>query len=322
MRYSSVSGKMNVMITVKNLTKAYGDALAIKDLSFEIAKGEIIGFLGPNGAGKTTTMKILTCLMPPTSGEVLIQGMSIVDQSYAIRQLIGYLPENNPLYPEMSVYDYLVFVARLRQIKPVFQSSKIQRVVNACQLRSVIHQPIDTLSKGFRQRVGLAQALIHEPELLILDEPTSGLDPAQIIEIRSLIKQLGQSTTVILCSHILSEVAATCSRVFILKQGQIVADGEPKTLTRQAQGEKIIYVDANQSLDVFKPALQEFGEVVRDVQVIDQQGAYSKFRLVSGQDIRDDLYQLMVRNKWQLRELKLEETSLEDVFVDLTRDGS
>ena len=242
------------MIKVQNLVKKYGYLEAIKSLNFEIEKGEIIGFLGPNGAGKTTTMKIITCFMPPTSGEVTIGDLSILNDSYEIRQKIGYLPEDNPLYLEMTTAEYLRFCGDIRRLDNI--KYRQDRVVNLCQLKGVLHQPIDELSKGYRQRVGLAQALLHEPELLILDEPTSGLDPTQIIEIRELIKTLGSETTIIMCSHILSEVSATCSRVFILNKGQIVADGTPKELSSKSKGEAITYVEINQNLETLKDPIQ------------------------------------------------------------------
>jgi ABC-2 type transport system ATP-binding protein len=213
-------------ITVRNLTKVYGAQKAVDSISFDVKTGEILGFLGPNGAGKSTTMKVITCFLPQTSGTVEVDGLSTIDRSLDVRKKIGYLPENNPLYHEMNVLEYLEYAAQLHGMKGSAINGRIKEMVHVCGLETVRHKDIGELSKGFRQRVGLAQAMIHEPDVLILDEPTSGLDPNQIVEIRNLIKQLGRAKTVILSTHILSEVQATCDRVLIINEGKIVADGK------------------------------------------------------------------------------------------------
>src|SRR5436309_2153162 len=215
-------------IRVSNLTKYYGNSLAVDNISFEVNKGEILGFLGPNGAGKTTTMKIVTTYMPPTSGEVKIDGLDIEESSLEVRRKIGYLPELNPLYLDMNVIEYLDYVAALDGIPEDKIKKKRNEMISVCGLESVKNKDIGELSKGFKQRVGLAQAMISDPEIIILDEPTSGLDPNQIIEIRNLIKKLGKQKTVILSTHILSEVQATCNRVIIVNKGKIAADGSPE----------------------------------------------------------------------------------------------
>ncbi len=207
-------------ITVRNLTKYYGEQAAVHDISFDVKSGEILGFLGPNGAGKTTTMKILTCYMPPNSGTVEVEGLDIFERSVEVRRKIGYLPEMNPLYLDMNVLDYLEYSAQLHGLRGGAVNQRLKEMVHVCGLEEVRHKDIGEMSKGFRQRVGLAQAMIHDPEVLILDEPTSGLDPNQIVEIRNLIKQLGRAKTVILSTHILSEVQATCDRVLIINEGK------------------------------------------------------------------------------------------------------
>ena len=212
------------MIQVNHLTKSFGSERAVDDISFDVARGEVVGFLGPNGAGKSTTMRVLTCYLPPTSGSVSIDGRSVVGDSLAVRSMIGYLPETTPLYAEMTVTDYLKFIARLRGMTVEAERSRLPYVSAVCGLEGVLTKQIENLSKGFRQRVGLAQAMLHDPEILILDEPTSGLDPNQIVEIRELIQSLGEQKTVILSTHILPEVQASCDRVLIIDKGKIVAD--------------------------------------------------------------------------------------------------
>jgi ABC-2 type transport system ATP-binding protein len=218
------------MIEIKNLTKKFGQNLVLDNLSFSVAKGEILGFLGPNGAGKTTTMKIITSFWSPTSGSILIGGLDTSSDSLATRRKIGYLPETVPLYEDMRVFEYLKFVAEIRGLDKSQVKARIKEVVITCGLTKVLRQPIEELSKGFRQRVGLAQAIMHEPDILILDEPTTGLDPNQIVEIRDLIKKIGQEKTVIFSTHILGEVSATCNRVIIINNGKIVGQGTPKEL--------------------------------------------------------------------------------------------
>jgi len=218
------------MIEVNGLTKRYGSERAVNDISFEVKTGEVLGFLGPNGAGKTTTMKVITCFLPPSEGTVVVDGMDVRTNSIGVRSRIGYLPENTPLYQEMTTLDYLSFVASMRGVDPRLQSSRIARMADVCGLDTVLGKRIEALSKGYRQRVGLAQAMIHEPPIVILDEPTTGLDPNQIVEIRELIKNIGADRTVILSTHILSEVEMSCDRVLIINRGELVADGTPAEL--------------------------------------------------------------------------------------------
>ena len=230
------------MIEVLNLTKVYGDVAAVDNISFSIQKGEIIGLIGPNGAGKTTTIKMLTCYLTPTSGKITIAGLDVAKDSLAIRKKLGYLSENAPVYEDMSVTEYLQLVAEVHNIPKKEIPAKIQRVVELCGLRGREHQDIKELSKGYHQRVGLAQSLVHDPEILILDEPTTGLDPNQRIEIRDLIKQIGREKTVILSSHILSEVEATCDRVMIIHRGKLMAVGTTAELRDTAEQKSNIYL--------------------------------------------------------------------------------
>jgi ABC-2 type transport system ATP-binding protein len=269
-------------ISVRNLTKYYGDQKAIDDISFDVKTGEILGFLGPNGAGKTTTMKIITCYMPPTAGIVEVDGMDIFNHSIEVRRKIGYLPELNPLYLEMNVLDYLEFSARLHGVPTNEIPGRIKEMVHVCGLESVRHKDIRELSKGFRQRVGLAQALIHGPEVLILDEPTSGLDPNQIVEIRNLIKKLGTAKTVILSTHILSEVQATCGRVLIINEGKIVADGTPEQLQQQFRGAETVMLEIK--INGFDPLKQVFPKLqalasVTKVELVSQKDSASRFSI-------------------------------------------
>ncbi|MFH1863038.1 MAG: ATP-binding cassette domain-containing protein [bacterium] len=308
------------MISVQNLTKNYGATVAVNDITFEVKKGEILGFLGPNGAGKTTTMKVLTCYMPPTSGSVKVDDLDVTEQSLKIRHKIGYLPEQNPLYHDMEVLDYLRFVSNLRGIPTERQTERIKRMVNVCGLKPVLNRSIGELSKGFRQRVGLAQAMIHDPQILIMDEPTSGLDPNQIVEIRNLIKELGSEKTVILSTHILSEVQATCDRAIIIDQGKIVADGSLVELQAAFHGTERFSIEIKTPSDDFGVKLQALSHVQR----VEERGSEGDLhRLIleadQGMDLREQIYDLSVRESWKLLELYRERTTLEDVFRQLTR---
>ena len=308
------------MINVRNLTKTYGETIAVDDISFEVKKGEILGFLGPNGAGKTTTMKVLTCFMPPNSGDVTIDGLDVTERSLEIRQKIGYLPEQNPLYYDMDVVDYLRFVAELRGIPKDQHRGRIKKMVEVCGLKEVIGRSIGELSKGYRQRVGLAQAMIHDPEIVILDEPTSGLDPNQIVEIRNLIKEIGQEKMVILSTHILPEVQATCNRAIIIDRGKIVADGALQDLQASFHGlEKI-------NLEIRAPqnGCAEKLRAIEHVKNVDERTTAGEVRsyvleIEKGQDLREQIFDISVREGWKLLELHREVTSLEDVFRQLTR---
>jgi ABC-2 type transport system ATP-binding protein len=305
-------------IVVENLTKKYGAQKAVDNISFKVKTGEILGFLGPNGAGKTTTMKIITTFLTPNDGNALVGNFSIKDDPESIRKNIGYLPENNPLYEDMPVIDYLRFVAELQQIDKSKINDRILEMVNLCGLEGEKQKKINELSKGYKQRVGLAQALIHNPEVLILDEPTSGLDPNQIVEIRELIKKIGREKTVILSSHILAEVEATCDRILIINKGKIVADGTAKELRKQSEGKEILKVriEDGDKNEIFK-ALQEVS-TVGTVDFIPGEG--NAFEVQSKPELssRREIFKLCVDKKWVMTEMSFVETKLEDVFRDLT----
>jgi ABC-2 type transport system ATP-binding protein len=310
-------------IAVRNLTKEYGSQKAVDDISFDVNTGEILGFLGPNGAGKTTTMKIITCYMPPTAGTVKIDGLSVFDQSIEVRRKIGYLPEMNPLYHDMNVLDYLDYSARLHGTDNATIQSRTKEMVDACGLEEVRHKDIGELSKGYRQRVGLAQAMIHDPEVLILDEPTSGLDPNQIVEIRNLIKRLGSAKTVILSTHILSEVQAACNRVLIINEGTIVADGSPEQLQRDFTGGESITLELKTTvgdpLEEIAPKLHVIA-YVKGVTLLSHENGVSRFELQveKGTDVREAAFRLAVSENWVILELYRKATSLEEVFHKLT----
>ncbi|MCK5741304.1 MAG: ATP-binding cassette domain-containing protein, partial [Chlorobi bacterium] len=237
-------------VSVNNITKYYGSAAAVKDVSFEVNTGEVVGFLGPNGAGKTTTMKIITCFMPPTSGIVTVNGYSIFDNPREVRSKIGYLPESNPLYPDMSVVEFLDYSGRMQGMKSNSLVARIDEMIDMTGLGNMRHKDIFELSKGYKQRVGLAQAMLHDPEVLILDEPTSGLDPNQIIEIRKLIRKMGENKTVILSTHILTEVQAVCDRVLIINKGEIVADGNIDQLRDDFAGAETVNLEIKANTNI------------------------------------------------------------------------
>jgi ABC-2 type transport system ATP-binding protein len=306
-------------IVVNNLTKKFGSQRAVDNISFDVKEGEILGFLGPNGAGKTTTMKILTCYIAPSDGNAMVNGFSVLENQGEIKKKIGYLPENNPLYHDMPVLDYLKFVADLQAVPKDKVQKRIAEMVYVCGLNIEKHKKIGELSKGFRQRVGLAQAMIHDPEILLLDEPTSGLDPNQIVEIRKLIRELGKRKTVILSTHILPEVEATCDRILIINKGKIVADGTSEMLRKRAKGEEMVRVQIGEPEyrdDVISSLrnLETVGVVDFDK---DSQNAF----IVSSKDDRSsrkDIFNLCVQKKWVLTEMTPIETKLEDIFRELT----
>ena len=310
-------------ITVRHLTKMYGEQKAIDDLSFDVKTGEILGFLGPNGAGKTTTMKILTCYMPPNTGTVEVDGLNIFEHSLEVRRKIGYLPEMNPLYLDMNVLDYLEYSAQLHGLKGAAVHHRMKEMVAVCGLEDVRHKDIGELSKGYRQRVGLAQAMIHEPDVLILDEPTSGLDPNQIVEIRNLIKKLGRAKTVILSTHILTEVQATCDRVLIINEGKIVADGSPEQLQKDFQGAESITVELKTTvadpMEQIAPKLRSLA-AINNVRLLSSNDSLSRFELHvdKGADVREAVFRLAVSEGWVLLEIHRRDTSLEEVFHKLT----
>lgn len=309
------------MIAIENLKKHIGDTQILHDISFTVKDGEILGFLGPNGAGKSTTMKILTGFWTPSAGKVKINDLDITKEALKIKAKIGYLPETVPLYDDMRVYEYLRWIAEIRGINSKKIIDRIKAVIESCGLKSVIKKPIEELSKGFRQRVGLAQAIIHEPEILILDEPTTGLDPNQIAEIRNLIKQIGRDKTVIFSTHILSEVQATCDRVIIINNGRIVGQGTPQELTQQAGSQEIIYVKIKgpheQVLNVLKQ-LNNIQEVKETDKETDEIFGY-EIKPVTGVDVREDLSKLMMKNNWSILEFNRKLMQMEDIFRALTK---
>ncbi len=307
------------MIEVENLTKEYGDFRAIDGITFSVEKGEILGFLGPNGAGKTTTMRILTCFFPPTSGTAKVAGFDCFTESLEVRKRIGYLPESVPLYLEMKVKDYLEFAAGLKGVDPREVDKKVTKVMGDCGIEQMAGRLIKELSKGYRQRVGLAQALVNDPEVLILDEPTIGLDPRQIIEIRKLIKELAGRRTVILSTHILPEVSMICKRVIIINRGRLVAVDTPDNLTARVQGARRVALGVRGPVEVVKERL----EAIKGVKtvVIDGKREDGSMGLTvefeKGVDPRADIPRVIVNNGWDLVEMKTQELSLEDIFIRL-----
>lgn len=307
-------------ISVQNLTKTYGVQHAVDDISFEVKTGEVVGFLGPNGAGKSTTMRIITCFQAASQGDVLLDGLSVREDPDNVKKKIGYLPENNPLYNEMAIIDYLKFCAEIQGVEKSDIETRIKEMVRKCGLEDEKHKKIQELSKGYKQRVGLAQAMIHDPDILILDEPTSGLDPNQIVEIRNLIKELGKEKTVILSSHILSEVEATCDRILIISKGKIVANGSSMDLRKQAEGNELltIQLEVNGNMDNNPLSSLESLSTVMSVQSIDGKENYYQVQSKPATSSKRAVFDLCVENKWYLLEMKAQETKLEDVFRELT----
>ncbi|WP_432631730.1 ABC transporter ATP-binding protein [Brachyspira sp.] len=312
------------MISVKNLTKYYGDFQALKGISFEIKSGEIVGILGPNGAGKSTTLRILTCYLNPTDGDAIIDGKSILDDEINVKKTIGYLPESAPLYNDMCVFDYLVYMADIQDLDKSKLNERLDYVVDACSLKEVISKPIGELSKGYKQRVGLAGSIIHDPKILILDEPTNGLDPNQIVEIRELIKELGKEKTVLVSTHILSEVEATCSRAIIINKGDIIADDTPRNLSSSfANHNKSttvkISIKTNDNIetikeklsnikDIYKVEIEEFSNDIKEVSI------YS-----NSEEPRDEIYRFIKSTDWIIYEMTKVKENLETVFHTLTK---
>ena len=303
-------------IKIENLTKNYGPQVAVDDISFEVKGGEILGFLGPNGAGKTTTMKMITNYIAIDHGDILLGGKSVLHAGDTLRRHIGYLPEHNPLYHDMPVIDYLNFSASLQGVNKSEIPERIKEMVKICGLNAEKHKKIGELSKGFRQRVGLAQAMIHNPDVLILDEPTSGLDPNQIVEIRKLIREIGKEKTVILSTHILPEVEATCDRILIINKGRIVADGTAETLKKQAHGQELLVttIEEGNPADI-KKALLELSAIA-SVTNLDT----NRFEIQSKPEMQSakEVFQLCVAKGWVITELTPSQTKLEDIFRNLT----
>jgi len=310
------------VILVRELTKVYGQTLAVDHISFEVPKGQIVGFLGPNGAGKSTTLKILTCYLPPTSGGATVNGFDIFHQSEQVRENLGYLPENVPLYTEMKVTEYLDFRGRLRKMPRIERQRRIDYVLERCWLNPVRHKTIGHLSKGYRQRVGLADALLHNPAVLILDEPTVGLDPAQIRETRKLIKDLAGHHTVVLSTHILPEVEATCDRAIIIAGGKIVAQGSPDELRASRRLTARVLVECRGPRAEVEAALVRVSGVSK-VEILDGEAGDSKsltaaLRAKDGYDIREEVARTIIQHGWPLREIRLEHATLEEFFVQVT----
>jgi len=307
------------MIEVKNLTKYYGDFLAVNSISFNIEKGEIVGLLGPNGAGKSTTIRMLTTYFAPTSGEIYINGYDIKENPTLVKKFVGYIPEASPLYSEMVVYDYLRFIANIQDVPQDQVEERIDFVVSKCGLTEMVYKKIGELSKGYRQRTGLAHAIIHNPPILILDEPTSGLDPNQIIEIRELIKELGKEKTVLLSSHILSEVQATCNRVIIINKGSIVADGPTNELLKGGFDSEsfIIKIKTKDSCESIKNRLSGI-EGVYGCEVFDGELKEISLNVARREGIEEKIYTSIKSTDWILYEFKKEIQTLEQIFKQLT----
>ncbi len=302
------------MIEVAGLTKFYGEVRALDDVTFSVRKGEIIGFLGPNGAGKTTTMRILTGFLSPTTGTAKVGGYDVVENSLEVRRITGYLPETVPLYNEMRVCDYLGYMARIRGVQRKRIRDRVDYAVEGCGLREVADRIIGHLSKGYRQRVGIAQAIIHDPQVLILDEPTIGLDPVQVREVRQLIKDMAGERTIILSTHILPEVSMTCERVLIIHKGRIVAEDTPEGLSKRLSQSERILVRLARIPSQPLSALGQLDSVMKVEHIGDNLFA---IEAPAGHDIREQLAEFIVKNGWGLLELRREEMTLEEIFVNL-----
>jgi len=307
------------MIEIHNIVKRYGPTVAVNNVTFRVEPGEILGFLGPNGAGKSTTLKILTCYIVADSGKVSVDGYDVLEQSLEVRRRIGYLPENTPLYQDMRVIDYLDFVARIRQVPAAQKRSRIDHVISATGIERMLKKNINKLSKGYRQRVGLAQAMIHDPPILIMDEPTSGLDPHQIIEIRELIRQLGKTKTILFSSHILQEISAICTRILIIKDGRLIADGSPKDLQDSAAGGRCYSLRVQGPKEAIRSRLATFAGVT-SAELIDEAGGFGEYRIRvdDGQDMGPELFRTAKESGWTLASLGEVPRSLEDVYLQLT----
>ena len=312
------------MISVKNLTKYYGDFQALKGISFEIKSGEIVGILGPNGAGKSTTLRILTCYLNPSDGDAIIDGKSILNDEINVKKTIGYLPESAPLYNDMCVFDYLVYMADIQDLDKSKLNERLDYVVHACSLKEVISKPIGELSKGYKQRVGLAGSIIHDPKILILDEPTNGLDPNQIAEIRELIKELGKEKTVLVSTHILSEVEATCSRAIIINKGDIIADDTPRNLSSTfANHNKSttvkISIKTNDNIETIKEKLSNIKDINK-VEIEEYSNDIKEISIYSNlEEPRDEIYRFIKNTDWIIYEMTKVKENLETVFHTLTK---
>ncbi len=309
------------MIEVKDLVKYYNEVKAIDGISFSVSRGEILGFLGPNGAGKTTTLRILTGYLSPTRGEVKINEFHLPEDVISIKSIMGYLPESVPIYKNMMVYEYLYYVAQVRGIESGKILDRIKEVADRCQIRGIIHKNISELSKGLLQRVGIANVLLHDPEILILDEPTTGLDPNQILEIRELIKEIGKKKTVILSSHILSEVEATCDRIIIINKGKIVADGSARELKEIYQGSRRIQLLLKGATSEEVRSVFETIEGVKSVEIKKGDEVGVECEVLCESDLREELYNVIKSTSWILLEFHNLSTSLERIFKEITREN-
>ena len=312
------------MIHVENLTKYYDDFCAVDNITLDIEKGEILGLLGPNGAGKTTTLRMLTGYFLPSSGDIRVKDYSVYDDLLDIKKLIGYLPESAPLYQGMLVYDYLDYIANIRQLDTEEKLDRIRKLVDICGLQGIMHSPIGELSKGLKQRVGLAHAMMNDPEILILDEPTSGLDPNQIVEIREIIRQIGKEKTVILSTHILSEAEATCDRIVIINKGKIIADGSTQMLKQSAGKQRTIHLSL---LKAASSAVRDRLSQVSGVSVVETQEDEAeqvlrvKLACNADADLRESIYHTIKETDWVLLEFYQETQTLENIFRELTREN-
>jgi ABC-2 type transport system ATP-binding protein len=311
------------MIHVEGLTKYYGDLCAVDHIDIDIRKGEIMGLLGPNGAGKTTTLRMLTGFLRPTSGTIRVKDYTIDEHSVEIKKLLGYLPEAAPLYHDMLAYDYLDYVANMRELERERKLPRIRELAELCGLNYVMHKPIAELSKGFKQRVGLAHAMMSNPEILVLEEPTLGLDPNQIVEIRDIIRKIGKEKTIILSTHILSEAEATCDRIVIIHRGKIVADSRTETLKQSASGESVINISLKQA--DLESVERELGSIdgITSFVPLDDEDDVLRVRLTcqSSRDLREDIYRRIKETPWVLVEFRQETKTLENVFRELTRES-
>ncbi len=307
------------MISINNITKFFGETRAVDGISLEIPEGRILGILGPNGAGKTTTLRMLTGYINPTSGSILVNGIDTEKNTLEVKKLIGYLPESSPIYTDMLVYDYLKFIADVRNISPAMVVDRLQELADLCGIREVMHKSVSTLSRGYKQRVGLALALMDDPEILVLDEPTSGLDPNQIAEIRTIIKEIGKKKTIIFSTHILSEAEATCDRVVIMNKGKLVADGTTEMLKGDKSVDNITLIKLEHT-DA-KKVKKVFGNLegisLSDIEETEEQLMVT---LTTKQDQRADIYKLIKKEDWILLEMVQEKKSLEHIFKELTKE--
>jgi ABC-2 type transport system ATP-binding protein len=311
------------VIQVSDLTKNYGSVEAVKSISFDLLDGEIIGFLGANGAGKTTTLKMMTGYLIPTEGSVKVNDLDIIDDIHEIQKQIGYLPELNPLYTEMRVYEYLEFLATIRDISGRDFKDALARVVEQCGLRGVVHKTISDCSKGYKQRIGLAAAMIHDPKILILDEPVTGLDPNQIVEIRELIKSLGKEKLVFMSSHILQEIEATVDRIIIINNGQIVANGTSSELMSSSKGNVLLHMDVKGATKDSVVHVQAKLPSVKFVSFDENDGLQNiQFEYGKDKDPREDLFKYAVKNKWKILKMNPHTTNLEDIFRNLTMENN